>query len=39
VFGPRRAGSWVREMHESNRISNLMDVALEPVENYMTDAD
>lgn len=39
VFGTRRAGSWVREMHEANRISNLMDVDLEPVENYMTDAD
>ena len=39
VFGPRRAGAWVREMHESNRISNLMNVDLEPVENYMTDAD
>ena len=39
VFGARRAGSWVREMHEANRISNLMEVELEPVENYMTDAD
>ncbi len=39
VFGPRRKTTWVGDMHSENRLSNLMNTPLQPIEDFMTDAD
>jgi hypothetical protein len=39
VFGPRRGTTWVGKMHSENRLSNLMNTPLQPIDDFMTDAD